>query len=316
MQKLTLTQLKSRFTAVYNLYKSCILCPHRCGIDRTAGELGICGQDSRLKIASAVIHRGEEPPLDRGKGVGNIFLTGCSMNCVYCQNYQASQENMGEYIIPAELGRKMVEFQTAGAAACGWVTPAHFVPGLLKAWYEARKMGFRLPLIYNTSGYENIDTLKILEGVVDIYLADLRYSDSGIARKYSGIEDYAAVSQAAVEEMFRQTGAFRVRGRMRRGVIIRLLVLPADLAGLWETMCFIALELSKDIPISLMSQYLPVNRAGEYAELNRPITTKEYEEALRMARELGFRNIFAQEIAPEKHLVPDFGREGDPFGKG
>ena len=280
-------------------------------MDRTAGGCGICGQSADLKIAAAVVHRGEEPPLDQGRGVGNIFLSGCSMSCVYCQNYQTSQDNLGELVTPEYIAGRMLEFQERGLNAAGWVTPAHFLPGLVRAYYLAAKDGYHLPLIYNSSSYENVETIRMLAGIADVYLADLRYSDAEAARKYSGVENYAEISQNAVAEMYTQAGAFDEEGM--KGLIIRLLVLPDNIAGLWETLCFIALELSPKIPVSLMSQYVPFNRAHSVKALARPINEAEYKHAFEMTAELGIETVYAQELLSQQTYYPDFTKKDNPF---
>lgn len=305
--------LKGRVEEAYQIYQCCNLCPHKCKIDRTAGELGVCGQSDKIKVSAMAVHRGEETVLDRGRGVGNIFLAGCSANCVYCQNYQASQLNMGFIKGTDDLAKQMIKFQKMGLNSVGWVTPAHFIPGLLKSAMIAHRQKFSLPIVYNTSSYERTSTIKLAEDVVDIYLADLRYSSDDIAKEYSQINNYTEISHRAIEEMYRQVGAFDET--KQRGLIIRLLVLPNNQAGIWESLCFIALELSKNIPISIMSQYQPVNRVNLYPQLNRTITKKEYYEALRMARELGFSTIYAQRIDHRISYLPDFNNWKKPFGK-
>ena len=311
-------ELRRRAKQASELYRPCQVCPRECGVDRISGETGICGETSEIRIAAAAPHFGEEPPLTGKNGVGNIFISGCNLSCVYCQNYQASQEGIGDVFSSEEIAPKMLEFQRMGVESVGWVTPSHAVPGMMNALAMAVERGFSLPLIYNTNSYDRVDTLRFLSGIADVYLADLRYSDNEKAIKYSGAEDYVELSRAAVEEMFRQVGPFRGSAGSSDfgGLIIRILVLPDDFAGVWETLCFIALELSPKIPISLMSQYRPLHRASEYPNLNRCITEIEYGEALRMAEELGFETIYTQELNPEKHLTPDFNRKGDPFKKG
>ena len=295
---------------------SCKLCPRKCGVDRISGETGACGQTAELKIAAAVPHFGEEPPLVGNKGVGNIFLTGCNLSCVYCQNYQASQENLGEIVSFDWQAGKMLEFQNKGLESVVWVTPSHTIPGLMKSLSIAVEKGFQLPLIYNTNSYDRLDTLRLLDGAVDIYLADLRYSNDENAVRYSDVDDYVEISRIAVEEMFRQVGSFHIEGNRKTGIIIRLLVLPENIAGLWETLCFIALELSPEIPISLMSQYQPIHRAQYFPELNRCITQAEYAEALKMAKDLGFETIFTQDLDEKRHLLPDFTQADKPFLNG
>ncbi|NQS97394.1 MAG: radical SAM protein [candidate division Zixibacteria bacterium] len=309
-------ELNSRANTAWEIYRACEICPRKCGVDRISGETGDCGQTAELKIAAAVPHFGEEPPLVGNKGVGNIFLTGCNLSCVYCQNYQASQENIGEIVSFDWLAGKMLEFQTNGLESVGWVTPSHTTPGLMKSLSIAMKKGFQLPLIYNTNSYDRLDTLRLLDGVVDIYLADMRYSDDENALRYSDADDYVEISRMAVEEMLRQVGPFCLDDNRKTGIIIRLLVLPENIAGLWETLCFIALELSPEIPISLMSQYQPVHRANEFPELNRCITQAEYAEALKMAKDLGFGTIFTQDLNEKRHLLPDFTQADKPFQNG
>lgn len=296
-----------------NISRRCGLCPRMCGIDRLKGETGVCGETADLRIAAAVSHYGEEPPLTTKGPVGNIFVTGCSLECVYCQNHQASQEGIGDIMTPHQLADEALELQKAGCGGIGWVTPAHQLPALLETYAIAVERGLELPLIYNTSGYERVETLRLIDGLIDIYLTDLRYSDSAMARKYSGADDYVDVSRGAVEEMFRQAGHFDEG--VCWGLIVRLLVLPDNIAGIWESLCFIALELSPRIPVSLMSQYHPVHRAGEFPELNRFITFSEYREALKMARSLGFDTIYTQKLDPARHLMPDFSRQDSQFNR-
>ena len=316
--KIPFSELQSRAAYARELYSPCRVCPWKCGVNRLAGETGKCGETSAIRIAAAVPHFGEEPPLNGRNGVGNIFFSGCSLSCVYCQNWQASQQGMGDIYAPEAVADMMLKFQREGVQSVGLVTPSHYVPGALASISIAAEKGFNLPLIYNTNSWDNVETLKLLEGVIDIYLADLRYSDNKRALKYSFAENYVEISRAAVEEMFRQVGAFRGEaGRAEfGGLLVRALVLPNNLAEIWDTLCFVALELSKKIPLSLMSQYRPIYEAGNHPELDRFITDLEYNEALKMAKDLGFETIFTQELNPNRHLAPDFSRKGKPFGEG
>ena len=313
--QIPLTELKSRASRAQNLYKNCRVCPWTCGIDRTSGETGICGETSDLRIAAAIPHFGEEPVLNGRSGVGNIFISGCNLMCVYCQNHYISQRSMGDIYTPAEAAEVMLKFQKDGLESVGWVTPSHQVPAMLEALSIAVERGFRLPIIYNTNSFDRVDTLKLLDGVVDVYLADLRYSNDKAAEKYSGAANYVETSQEAALEMYRQVGAFKGEAGtdVFGGLIVRVLVLPNSLAGVWESLCFTALELSKEVPVSLMSQYRPTYEAGKHPELDRYITDMEYNEVIKMAKDLGFKTLFTQELNPEKHLMPDF-RKNEPFG--
>jgi putative pyruvate formate lyase activating enzyme len=250
--------------------------------------------------------------------VGNIFFSGCNLACVYCQNWQASQCGAGDIYTHEQVADMMLKFQDDGIESVGLVTPSHQVPSILKALNIAVERGFDLPLIYNTNSFDNIRTLKLLDGVIDVYLADIRYSDNKTALKYSFAEKYVETSRIAVEEMFRQVGPFRGEAGSETfgGLIARVLVLPDNLGGVWETLCYIALELSKKIPISLMSQYRPIHEVGKHPELDRFITELEYNDALKMAKDLSFETIYTQELDPERHLAPDFNMKTDPFGKG
>ena len=313
--QMTQKVLEARAEAAFDLYTSCTVCPHACGVDRTGEGRGVCGQGDRLMVGAAVAHFGEEPVFTGTRGVGNLFVSSCNLRCDYCQNFQISQQRLGAEQTHEAVAQQMLRLQDSGVHFIGWVSPSHVVPNLLKSLAIARKKGLRLPVIYNTNGYDALPTLKLLDGVVDIYLPDLKYSDNGIAREYSHIKEYADRSRAAVLEMFRQVGPLTVDGedRAERGLLVRHLVLPEGLAGTWETLCFIALELSARVPVSLMSQYRPVNRALEKPPIARRIHASEYAEALRMAEELGLETLFVQDPEEELHNLPDFRNSGRPF---
>jgi len=308
-------ELDRRAETAYEIYRECRVCPRGCGVDRTGGGRGFCGLGDGLKVSSFVRHYGEEPPLVGQTGVGNIFVTSCNLACSYCQNYQISQEDRGADRPFAVVAEEMLQLQAGGVNFLGWVSPSHIVPGLLKSLALARKKGFRLPIVYNTNAYDSVETLKLLDGVVDVYLPDLKYSDNRIARDLSRAADYVERSREAVLEMFRQVGPLRVRGDglAERGLMVRHLVLPEGAAGTWETLCFIALELSPRVPVSLMSQYRPVHRALGIPGLARRITASEYQAALAMAGELGFETLFTQDPEDEVHNLPDFRNPNQPF---
>ncbi|MBI4390136.1 MAG: radical SAM protein [Nitrospinae bacterium] len=313
--KLTPDELDARAESAYEIYRECRVCPHACGVDRTRGETGFCRQSDRLTVSSFVQHFGEEIPLTGTRGVGNIFVSSCNMLCDYCQNYQISQYRLGSEYDYSAVADEMLKLQALGVHYIGWVSPSHAVPGLLKSFAIARRQGLTLPIVYNTNGYDAVPTLKLLDGIVDIYLPDLKYASNAVAREYSHIKDYADFSRDAVLEMFRQAGplTFDGEGMAVSGVMVRHLVLPGDLAGTWETLCFIALEMSSQIPLSLMSQYRPVHKALDNPQLSRMITKNEYAEALRMAEELGFETLFVQRLEDALHNLPDFTSRDNPF---
>lgn len=312
---LTQKELERRATAAYDLYRDCTVCPHSCQVDRTGKGRGICGESDRLTVGASVQHFGEEPPFTGTRGVGNIFVTSCNLRCDYCQNFQISQEGQGREFSYAQVADQMLKLQAQKVHFIGWVSPSHVVPGLLKSLAVARDKGLRLPIIYNSNGYDALLTLKLLDGVIDIYLPDLKYAQNNLAREYSHIKNYVDHSRAAVLEMHRQVGPLTVnnKGQAEKGLLVRHLVLPNDTAGTWETLCFIALELSPKVPVSLMSQYQPVHKAAQDSRISRRIVTEEYETALQMTRDLGIETVFTQDLADALHNLPDFRKSENPF---
>lgn len=292
-------ELQNRIEAAYALLESCRVCPRECGVNRLKNEkLGFCRSGLNPVVSSASPHHGEEPPLSGTSGSGTIFLTNCNLRCVYCQNYPISQLGNGAERTPAELACQMLWLQEQACHNLNLVTPTHFMPQILKALGIARERGFNLPIVYNTSGYESIEALRLLDGIVDIYMPDMRYSDDAAARKYSIAPDYPDINRAAVKEMYRQVGKLVLDedGIARRGLIIRHLVLPGGLSGTGSILKFLAEEISKDVYISLMSQYFPAFKANEKKELSRRITADEYEEAYQMMQKYGLENGWVQEI--------------------
>ena len=317
--KLSRSELELRAQQAYEIYRECRVCPHACEVDRTQGQTGYCGQTDLLSVSSSVRHFGEEPPLVGTGGVGNLFVTACNLRCDYCQNFQISQDWKNptdavsleqSYQVAAE---QMLRLQEEGVHFIGWVSPSHVVPGLLKSLSIAREMGLKIPIIYNTNGYDALATLKLLDGVVDVYLPDLKYADSATAKGISHIHEYPEFSRQAVLEMYRQVGPLSLRedGLAESGLLVRHLLLPEGLAGTWETLCFIALELSPSVPLSLMSQYRPVHKVT--SPLDREITPEEYELAISMARELGFESLYLQSMETAVHNLPDFDNTENPF---
>lgn len=253
-------------------------------MDRTRGEKGFCQAGLRPMISSYNVHRGEEPPISGSQGSGTIFLTHCNLHCVFCQNFPISQMGVGREGSGESLGRMMLSLQKRGCHNINWVTPTHFVPQILEALCWGVERGFRLPFVYNTNGYDHLETLRLLDGVVDIYLPDMKYGDEKIARIYSQAPDYPTINQAAIREMFRQVGkgAYDEKGMMTRGMIVRHLLLPNGLAGTETIVRFLAENFSRNCSFSLMTQFFPAYQAKNFPELKRRLHAREFQEALKI----------------------------------
>jgi putative pyruvate formate lyase activating enzyme len=292
------TELDHRIGSAYELLEACRVCPRECGVNRLKNDkIGFCRSGLNPVVSSVSAHQGEEPPLSGTKGSGTIFLTSCNMKCVYCQNYPISQMGNGVEKTPAELACQMLWLQEQGCHNLNLVTPTHYMPQILKAWGLARERGFTLPLVYNTSGYDSVEALRLLDGIVDIYLPDMRYSDDCVALRYSLAPHYVESNRAAVREMFRQVGNLGLDefGIAKRGLIVRHLVLPEGISGTEGVMQFLAKEISMDVHISLMSQYFPAYKANEFKELLRRTTIEEYEQARQIMEKYGLENGWVQE---------------------
>ncbi len=299
MAALSQIELNKRVEAAYKLLETCRVCPRECGVNRVKNEKsGFCRSGLNPIIASVSPHHGEEPPLSGARGSGTIFFTNCNLKCVYCQNYPISQMGNGAERTIGELACQMVWLQEQGCHNLNLVTPTHFMPQILKALGIAWERGFSLPLVYNTSGYESLEALRLLDGIVDMYLPDMRYADDANALRYSAAPHYAVINRAAIREMFRQVGDLVIdeHGIAQRGLIIRHLVLPEGISGTGSVMRFLAEEISTNVYISLMSQYFPAFKAGEIKELSRRITIDEYEDARKMMEKYGLENGWVQEL--------------------
>ena len=283
----------------------CLLCPRKCGVNRLAGETGYCRAGSEVRVASINIHTGEEPPISGTRGSGTVFFSGCNMRCAYCQNYPISQMDHGNVISPADLAAAMLKLEARGAHNINLVTPVQHLAGTVRAIVAAREHGLAIPVVYNTSGYECPETIRMLEGTVDIYLADMRYSDPGPARRLSDAPDYPGRNRAAIRQMFESAGLLVCDGGLaRRGLIIRHLVLPGGLAGTRDTFEFIAGEISPEVHMSLMCQYFPANRAEHTPGIERRITRSEYEEAVSLLHHYGLENGWVQDMeAPSEPVA-------------
>jgi len=291
-------ELQRRIEHAHEMLNHCALCPRACGVNRLAGEKGYCQAGAEPVIASWTAHPWEEPPISGTNGSGTVFFTHCTARCLFCQNYPISQLGVGQQVTIERLAEMMLELQARGCHNINLVTPTHFVPQILTALPMAIEQGLHLPLVYNSSGYETIETLQLLDGVVDIYLPDAKYADNGIARRLSGFSGYVEVNRAALREMYRQVGEELLldeHGLAVRGLIIRHMVLPAKLAGTWQVLAWIARELSPFIYISLMAQYFPAHQAVGDPVLGRKITDEEYLDALAAFDALGLERGWRQE---------------------
>jgi putative pyruvate formate lyase activating enzyme len=294
-------ELARRVEQAYTLLAACTLCPRRCGVNRLEGEVGFCRAGASPAVASWNIHRWEEPPISGRRGSGTIFFTYCTAGCVFCQNYPISQLGVGRVVPVERLAEMMLELQKWGCHNINLVTPTHFVPQILAALERAIGGGLRLPLVYNSSGYETVEVLRLLDGVVDIYLPDAKYADDETARRLSRFPGYVQANRAALQEMFRQVGEELIlddAGLARRGLIIRHLVLPGGLAGTAEVLRWIAAALSPRLHVSVMAQYFPAHRAVGHPILGRKVTANEYEAALGALDAVGLRNGWVQEHEP------------------
>lgn len=289
--------LEKRVGEALEALKACRLCPRYCGINRYQ-KAGFCRTGRYAMVSSFNAHFGEEPPISGYRGSGTIFFTNCNLRCIYCQNYPISQLGHGEEVSPEELAGMMLTLQGWGCHNINLVTPSHVVAQILESLLIAVEKGLKIPIVYNSSGYDSLEALRLLEGVVDIYMPDLRYSDEDAGRKFSGVSDYVEVSRTVVREMHRQVGDLKLdkEGIAQKGLLIRHLVLPNGWAGTRATMEFISREISKETYISLMSQYFPAYKALENPELNRRITKSEYEEAKKALLQAGLKNGWFQEI--------------------
>ncbi len=290
---LSAQEFAERIKVAKAILKECTLCPRQCKVNRTAGEKGFCKTTDKPFISSFGPHFGEERPLVGYYGSGTIFFGFCNLGCIYCQNYTISHLGEGDSISEERLADIMLSLQGAGCHNINLVTPTHQVPMILHSIFIAKRLGLTLPIVYNCGGYESLETLRILDGVIDIYMPDFKYSDPEMGLKYSKAEDYPQVAKAAIKEMHRQVGDLFINeaGIAKRGLLIRHLVLPNNIAGTREFVRFISEEISKDAYVNIMDQYRPCYRAYDYPELNRRITNKEFKEAIKLALEAGLRRL-------------------------
>lgn len=286
-------ELQQRAALAREHLRRCDLCGWECRADRLAGALGVCHTGELAFVSSYGPHHGEERVLRGRYGSGTIFFARCNMRCQYCQNYDISQMDHGEEVEPQELAAIMLELQQVGCHNINFVTPSHVVPQILAAVLIAAQAGLRLPLVYNSGGYDAVETLRLLDGVVDIYMPDMKYAGERIARHYSKVRDYPRLNQAAVREMHRQVGNLQIDGcgLATRGLLVRHLALPNGLAGTGEVVHFLAEEISTDTYLNLMDQYRPAYNARQFPKLNRPLKAEEFAQAVCLARDAGLHRF-------------------------
>ncbi|MDI6780545.1 MAG: radical SAM protein [bacterium] len=275
--------IKQRVKEAYAMLEKCHVCPRECGVNRLKNEQGFCRSGLLPQVSSYNSHHGEEPPISGYHGSGTIFLTNCNLRCVFCQNYPISQLGAGNEVTVEELARMMLKLQRRGCHNINFVTPTHFTPQILKAIELAIEDGLNIPLLWNTNGYDSVETLRLLDGIISIYLPDAKYMDPQMAQRYSNAPlNYPEINLAAIKEMWRQVGLLVVDkdGIAQKGMIVRHLVLPEGIASTEQVLKMLAQEISQDVYVSLMSQYFPANKASSYPEINRKISHEEYDDAL------------------------------------
>ncbi len=289
-------KFKEIVDSLYDILSSCILCGHKCKVNRLKGQVGVCNA-KKLKISSYGPHFGEEKPISGINGSGTIFFSYCNLHCVFCQNYEISQLAEGEEITEEDLANIMLSLQKKHLHNINFVSPTHFLPQIIKSLYIASQNGLCIPLVYNTGGYDNPEVIKMLAGIIDIYMPDMKYSDNFFAQKYSSAKNYWEVNKEVVKEMYRQVGPLKIKdGIAYEGLLIRHLVLPNNIAGSKKIIDFIADELDKDVYLNIMAQYRPCYRAKFIPELSRRITYHEYIEVVRYAQFKGLKNLDIQQI--------------------
>ncbi|HYA13071.1 MAG TPA: hypothetical protein VEF33_01905 [Syntrophales bacterium] len=291
----------------------CVLCPRKCRVNRTVGEVGFCSLSDGITLCRTLAHHGEEPPISGARGAGTIFLSSCNLRCIYCQNYQISHQASGERLDSKRLAGIMMTFQEKGCHNIEPVTPTPQIPQIMEALLTARRRGLHLPLVYNCGGYENPDVLRIMEGMVEIYLPDFKYGIDNDAHALSGVRDYTQHALESIREMARQVGDTlkMEEGIAKRGLLVRHLVLPGHIRNSLEVFRLIKNNISVSVPLSIMSQYTPMPSVKDHPQLGRRITRDEYEVVVNSALDMGFETIFTQEV-DDRTITPDF-EEKAPF---
>ncbi|WP_426348055.1 radical SAM protein [Alloiococcus sp. CFN-8] len=296
-----------------NSLTHCSLCARNCGVDRTKGELGFCKSSDRIFASRAALHHWEEPCISGTKGSGTVFFSSCSLGCVFCQNYEISTGGAGKEISIERLSEIFLELESLGAHNINLVTPTHFVPQIREAIILSKEKGLSLPIVYNTGSYDTLDTIKSLEGLIDIYLPDLKYFDDKYSTKYSRAKDYFKTASKAIEEMYRQVGepSFNEDGIMTKGIIVRHMMLPGLLFDSKKIIDYLYNTYGHSIYISIMNQYTPTHKAKQYKEISKPLNNHHYEALIDYALSLGVTNAFIQEEGTaSESFIPAFDYRG------
>ena len=311
-------KFEKRIAKLNDMLGECCFCPHNCGVNRLSGEVEVCKAGELVDISSVCLHNGEEPPISGYRGSGTIFFCHCNLKCVFCQNYQISQgdDAISKRLTPTELADEMLHLQNNfNAHNINLVSPTHYVAQIIEAVYIAAQKGLKLPLVYNTNGYDSIEVIRLLDGIVDIYMPDLKYANNAHAKKYSNAPEYVEISRQVIAEMYRQVGTLETDDLNTgvRGLIVRHLVLPYDISGSFENLRWLASKISPDVFLSLMSQYHPCNKASSFKELSRGVSKSEYQKVLDIVYELGFENGWLQGLPSRDYYLPDFTDDVHPF---
>lgn len=300
----------------HGLLEECECCPRKCGVNRLKGETGVCGAGADIRVSHAGLHFGEEPPISGTRGSGTIFFWGCNLRCAFCQNHQISQGDWGgrgRVMTADELALETLRLQEDGAHNINFVSPSHVVFQMAESIERAREKGLTVPVVYNSNGYDSIDSLRKIRGLVEVYLPDLKYMENSLAKRLSGVDDYADKAPKAIEEMLDQVGPLRVNdnGVAVSGVLVRHLVLPGHLDNSRECLSALA-GLDPNMPVSIMSQYSPRHEAHLHPDINRALSESEYDEITAWALDCGLESAYVQELESQGHYLPDFQRES-PF---
>ena len=285
----------------------CEICPHKCGVNRTKNEIGRCKSTDKIKIALYSLHHFEEPCISGKHGSGTVFFSNCNLNCVYCQNYEISQQGKGKEISIEELANIFIEQQNRKAENINLVTPTSYALQIIEAIRIAKKNGLNIPIIYNTNGYENIETLKLLEGYIDVYLPDLKYYDNELGKKYSKVDHYFEIATKAIQEMYRQVGSPKLnsKGMIQKGVMVRHLILPNQIENSKKVLKWLKENMDEQVYIDIMAQYFPTYKAKGMEELNRKLTKEEYQEIENYVYDLNIQNGYMQDLGEhEEEYVP------------
>lgn len=313
---LTYADFAAKEEKAHSLLAHCSLCPRRCGADRLRGEQGFCRQGEMSRVAKALPHFGEEPPLSGTRGAGTIFFSGCTLSCLFCQNWQISQQNLGDIINAEELAGLFLSLQAMGCHNVELVSPTPHIASIITALRMASGKGLRLPLVYNTNGFLSDESLDLLNGLIDIYLPDMKYSSSSVSEELSACSNYVEANRASLQEMVRQCGSRLIvddNGIAVHGILIRLLLLPEELEGAEENLTYTAESLGREIPVSLMSQYSPLHEAHSHSVLQKELSPARRREVVKYALRCGIREIWNQKDDAATLFIPDFLKQ-NPFG--